>query len=39
MGNLKLSMEVWANMEWGRLVICGCAVKSCGNIPVYDMLL
>ena len=34
MGNLKLSMEVWANMPWGRLEICGCAVNSWGKIPL-----
>lgn len=38
MGNLKLSMEVWANMPWGRLEICGCAVNSWGKIPLYDLV-
>ena len=37
MANLKLSMEVWANMPWGRLEICGCAVNSWGKIPLYDL--
>lgn len=37
MTTLKLSMEVWANMPWGRLEICGCAVNSWGKIPLYEL--
>lgn len=38
MSNLKLSMEVWANMPWGRLEICGCAVNSWGKLPLYELV-
>lgn len=38
MSNLKLSMEVWPNMPWGRLEICGCAVNSWGNIPLNELV-
>ena len=38
MSHLKLSMEVWANMPWGRLEICGCAVNSWGKIPLHELV-
>ena len=38
MTNLKLSMEVWPNMPWGRLEICGCAVNSWGKIPLNELV-
>ena len=38
MANLKLSMEVWPNMPWGRLEICGCAVNSWGKIPLNELV-
>ena len=38
MTKLKLSMEVWPNMPWGRLEICGCAVNSWGNIPLNELV-
>lgn len=38
MSKLHLSMEVWPNMPWGRLEICGCAVNSWGKLPIYDLV-
>lgn len=36
--HLKLSMEVWANMPWGRLEICGVAVNSWGKLPLSEIV-
>ena len=38
MAHLKLSMEVWANMPWGRLEICGCAVNSWGKLRLCELV-
>lgn len=32
--HLKLSMEIWPNMPWGRLEICGPAWNSWGDKPL-----
>lgn len=38
MTNLNLSMEVWPNMPWGRLEICGVAVNSWGKLPLEEIV-
>lgn len=38
MSHLKLSMEIWPNMPWGRLELCGPAWNSWGDIPLHELI-
>lgn len=38
MSKINLSMEVWPNMPWGRLEICGVAVNSWGKSPLDELV-
>lgn len=38
MSKIKLSMEIWPNMPWGRLELCGPAWNSWGDIPLSDLI-
>ena len=37
MSKLKLSMEVWPNMPWGRLEICGYCRQQLGKLPLNGL--
>ncbi len=38
MAHLKLSMEVSADLPWGGLEICGCAVNSWGKLRLCELV-
>lgn len=38
MSHLKLSMEIWPNMPWGRLELCGPAWNSWGDTPLHELI-
>lgn len=38
MAHLRLSMEIWPNMPWGRLELCGPAWNSWGNTPLHELI-
>lgn len=38
MSKVKLSMEIWPNMPWGRLELCGPAWNSWGDTPLHELV-
>jgi len=38
MAKVKLSMEIWPNMPWGRLELCGPAWNSWGSTPLPELI-